>query len=86
MSSEDSQAGEAGPQPDGGPALASRSGPSTAVLSTAVPTAPPTGDPAIDAALRELDVATGEPLAQHIVAGERVHQVLQGRLSNLGGA
>ncbi len=48
--------------------------------------APSTGDPAIDAALAALDAVAGEPLAQHIVAGERVHQVLQARLSDLGGA
>ena len=48
---------------------------------------PPTcGDAAIDAVLVELDAATDQPLARHIEAGERVHEVLRGRLSDLGGA
>jgi len=44
----------------------------------------PTGDPAVDEALGQLDAVTDEPLDTQIEVGERVHQVLQGRLVDLG--
>jgi hypothetical protein len=44
----------------------------------------PTGDDAVDAALRQLDGATDEPLDVQIEVAERVHRVLQGRLADLG--
>jgi hypothetical protein len=44
-----------------------------------------TGDPVIDAALRDLEQAPGQDLDAQIGAGQRLHQVLQGRLSDLGG-
>jgi DNA polymerase-3 subunit gamma/tau len=45
-----------------------------------------TGDPAIDAALKDLADAPADDLDAQIAAGQRVHQTLQGRLSDLGGA
>jgi hypothetical protein len=51
-----------------------------------VPSAPTTGDPVVDAAMAELAAAEPGSLAERIDAGERAHRVLQGRLSDLGGA
>ncbi|GAA2147318.1 hypothetical protein FHX52_1348 [Humibacillus xanthopallidus] len=51
-----------------------------------VPTAPTTGDAVVDAAMIELAAAEAGSLAERIDAGERAHRVLQGRLSDLGGA
>lgn len=51
-----------------------------------VPTAPTTGDAVVDAAMVELAAAEAGSLAERIDAGERAHRVLQGRLSDLGGA
>ena len=45
---------------------------------------PVTGDDAVDAVLEELDAVTDEPLDRQIEVGERVHRVLQGRLTDLG--
>jgi DNA polymerase-3 subunit gamma/tau len=45
-----------------------------------------TGDPAIDASLKDLADAPADDLDAQIAAGQRVHQTLQGRLSDLGGA
>jgi len=45
-----------------------------------------TGDPAIDAALKDLADAPADDLDAQIAAGQRVHQTLQSRLSDLGGA
>lgn len=47
---------------------------------------PTTGDAAIDGALVELLQAQSGSLAERIDAGERAHRLLQGRLSDLGGA
>lgn len=44
----------------------------------------PTGDNAVDAALRQLDTATDQPLDIQIEVSERVHRVLQDRLADLG--
>lgn len=44
----------------------------------------PTGDPAVDEVLGQLDLVSEEPLDAQIEASERVHRVLQGRLSDLG--
>ena len=52
----------------------------------AVPSAPTTGDPVVDAAMVELAGAESGTLTERIDAGERAHRVLQGRLSDLGGA
>ena len=52
----------------------------------AVPSAPTTGDPVVDAAMVELAAAESGTLTERIDAGERAHRVLQGRLSDLGGA
>jgi hypothetical protein len=43
----------------------------------------PTGDPAVDEVLDELDKVTDEPLDVQIEVSERVHAVLQGRLADL---
>ena len=51
-----------------------------------VPTAPTTGDAVADAAMIELAAAEAGSVAERIEAGERAHRVLQGRLSDLGGA
>jgi hypothetical protein len=51
-----------------------------------VPTAPTTGDAVVDAAMIELAAAEAGSLSERIEAGERAHRVLQGRLSDLGGA
>jgi hypothetical protein len=51
-----------------------------------VPTAPTTGDSVVDAAMIELAAAEAGSLTERIEAGERAHRVLQGRLSDLGGA
>jgi hypothetical protein len=51
-----------------------------------VPTAPTTGDAVVDAAMVELAAAEAGSLAERIDAGERADRVLQGRLSDLGGA
>jgi hypothetical protein len=56
-----------------------------AVPERAVPSAPTTGDPLVDAAMGELAAAESGTLAERIDAGERAHRVLQGRLSDLGG-
>lgn len=45
-----------------------------------------TGDPAIDAALKDLADAPADDLDAQVAAGQRVHQTLQSRLSDLGGA
>jgi hypothetical protein len=47
---------------------------------------PTTGDAAIDETLVELLQAQSGSLAERIDAGERAHRLLQGRLSDLGGA
>lgn len=47
---------------------------------------PGTGDHEIDTALDELAAVLDDPLERHIEVGERVHQVLRGRLGDLGGA
>jgi hypothetical protein len=44
-----------------------------------------TGDIVIDSALRDLAQAPADDLDAQIEAGQRVHQTLQGRLSDLGG-
>lgn len=67
--------------PDPGSAQPDSAGPPVAAGE-----APSTGDAAIDAALAELDAVTDQPLARHIEAGERVQEVLRGRLADLGGA
>ena len=51
-----------------------------------VPTAPTTGDAVVDAAMIDLAAAEAGAQAERIDAGERAHRVLQGRLSDLGGA
>ena len=51
-----------------------------------LPTAPITGDAVVDAAMIDLAAAEAGSLAERIEAGERAHRVLQGRLSDLGGA
>ena len=52
----------------------------------ASPPAPPeTGDAEVDAALKQLHALPGEALDAHLRAGEYVHRVLQGRLSDVGG-
>ena len=51
-----------------------------------VPSAPVTGDPVVDAAMVELASAESGTLTERIDAGERAHRLLQGRLSDLGGA
>jgi len=51
-----------------------------------VPSAPTTGDAVVDAAMVELASAEAGTLSERIDAGERAHRVLQGRLSDLGGA
>ncbi|MEO7449051.1 MAG: hypothetical protein ABI336_12335 [Humibacillus sp.] len=48
-----------------------------------VPTPPTTGDAVVDAATVDLAAAEAGSLAERIDAGERVHQVLQERLSDL---
>lgn len=45
----------------------------------------PTGDIVIDAALQDLQNASPDDLDAQIEAGQRVHQTLQARLSDLGG-
>lgn len=44
----------------------------------------PTGDRAVDEVLGQLDQVSDKPLDAQIEVGERVHQVLQGRLADLG--
>jgi hypothetical protein len=44
----------------------------------------PTGDHAVDEVLGKLDAAGEEPLDTQIAVIEQVHQVLQGRLADLG--
>ncbi len=56
------------------------------VSERAVPSAPTTGDPVVDAAMVELAAAESGTLTQRIDAGERAHRALQDRLSDLGGA
>ena len=46
---------------------------------------PLTGDPVVDAATARLAAADPEDLDAQIEAGERVHQALRSRLSDLGG-
>jgi len=55
-------------------------------ISAKVPAAEraPTGDPAVDEVLRQLDGVTDEPLDAQIEVAEQVHRVLQGRLADLG--
>ncbi len=50
------------------------------------PTAPEqtTGDAAIDAALHDLETAPADDLDAQAEAGRRLHEALQGRLSDLG--
>jgi hypothetical protein len=43
----------------------------------------PTGDHAVDDALRKLDDMTDEPLDVQIEVSQRVHEILQGRLADL---
>jgi hypothetical protein len=47
---------------------------------------PQTGDADIDTALDELAAVLDHPLERHIEVGEGVHDVLRGRLGDLGGA
>ena len=47
-------------------------------------TRPVTGDDAVDAVLEQFDAVADEPLDTQIEVGERVHRVLQGRLTDLG--
>lgn len=51
----------------------------------APPPMPPTGDGEIDAALERLDGARSGSLAERIESGEHVHELLRGRLGDLGG-
>ena len=51
-----------------------------------VPAAPTTGDAVVDAAMVEFAAAESGTLTERIDAAERAHRVLQGRLSDLGGA
>ena len=44
----------------------------------------PTGDDAVDKVLERFDAVTDEPLDVQIEVGEQVHQVLRGRLVDLG--
>ncbi len=44
----------------------------------------PTGDDAVDEVLERFDAVTDESLDAQIEVGERVHQVLRGRLVDLG--
>lgn len=44
----------------------------------------PTGDDAVDEVLERFDAVTDEPLDAQIEVGEQVHQVLRGRLVDLG--
>ena len=54
--------------------------------SGAPPPAPPeTGDPVVDAALRDLAAADRDDLDAQLATGEAVHRTLQSRLSDLGG-
>lgn len=53
---------------------------------TTGPSAPETGDAAIDAVLADLATAQDAPLAQRIDEGERALAALQSRLNDLGGA
>ena len=46
---------------------------------------PQTGDPVIDAALRDLADAPVADLDAQLAAGEAVHRTLQSRLTDLGG-
>lgn len=46
---------------------------------------PVTGDPVVDAATAQLAAADSNDLDAQIEAGERVHQALRSRLSDLGG-
>ncbi len=46
---------------------------------------PQTGDPVIDAALRDLAEAPVADLDAQLAAGEAVHRTLQSRLTDLGG-
>ena len=46
---------------------------------------PVTGDPVVDAATDQLAAAHTDDLEAQIEAGERVHQALRSRLSDLGG-
>jgi hypothetical protein len=46
---------------------------------------PVTGDPVVDAATAQLAAADPADLDAQIEAGERVHQALRSRLSDLGG-
>jgi hypothetical protein len=48
------------------------------------PTRQPTGDHAVDAVLEKLDTVSGRALDTQIEVIEQVHQVLQGRLADLG--
>lgn len=60
----------------------------TTPADPAVITDPPvldsTGDDVVDAALEQFDRVTGEPLATHIEAAEKVQDTLQSRLADLG--
>ena len=58
----------------------------TAMSERDVPTAPTTGDAVVDEAMIDLAAAEAGTLAERIDAGERAHRLLQGRLSDLGGA
>lgn len=44
----------------------------------------PTGDPAVDEALGQLDQVSDKPLDVQVDVGEQVHAVLQDRLADLG--
>lgn len=57
-------------------------GPEAIVLD--LPVRETTGDPVVDEVLQQFDRVTGAPLDTHIEVGERVHQSLHGRLSDIG--
>ena len=50
-----------------------------------VPGAPVTGDPAVDAALRDLERAAAAPLEAQLAGFEETHEVLQDRLADVEG-
>ena len=51
----------------------------------AVPEPPATGDPAVDAAVRELALAAAGPLEAQLTGFEETHKVLQDRLADVEG-
>jgi hypothetical protein len=47
---------------------------------------PPTGDDAVDGALRALQAVRGSPIADHVPVYEDVHRRLHDALADLGGS